>query len=306
MNFKPILGAPIDPKADPNVFSKLKFPLSMSPKLDGIRTMPREGILRSRSYTPLPNPYYQARFNQPELDFLDTEGIQGDPCDGDDVYNRTQSLIMKGKSATHADDTALYVFDTTRDEYASLPFYDRLEIARKQVLRAGRSDVVFVEHTEVRNLDEFLAYEEKQLALGYEGIMARRPDGIYKHGKSTFNEHLLLKLKRFEDFEAPIVGFLRAYENTNEAFKDAYGRSKRSSAQAGKVGIDRVGKVLVFWEGATHEIPPGTFKHAELEEIWANQHAHTGRLLKVRHFPYGAKEGLRLPRAVGFRDPMDL
>lgn len=304
--FKPLLAATIDPKKEPDVLSRLVFPMSLSPKYDGIRTLPREGVLRSRKYLPLPNPYYQTRFNQPELDGLDTEGIRGDPCDGDDVYNRTQSLIMTGaKNATHADDTALYVFDTTLEEHASLPFYDRLDIARKQVLRVGRSDVIFVEHTEVANLGQFIAYEEKQVAAGFEGVMGRRLNGPYKHGRSTFKEHILLKYKRFEDFEAPIVGFVQALQNTNEATLDAYGHTKRSSAKAGKVPIDRVGKFIVFWEGGTHEVGTGSFKHDELTAIWLNQRHYLGLTMKVRHFPSGAKEGLRHARAVGFRDDID-
>ncbi len=306
--FKPLLAATLDPMKKPGILEKLRFPQSVSAKYDGIRTLPRDNVLLSRTYTPLPNPYYQARFNQPELNFLDTEGVRGDPCDGDKVYNRTQSLIMTGpKKATHADDTALYAFDTTDEQYASLPFYDRLEITRKQVLRIGRSDVIFVEHTEVQNLAEFLAFEEKCLAQGFEGIMGRRIDGVYKHDRSTFKEHILLKLKRFEDIEAVITGFVEAETNLNVATKDAFGHTKRSSAKAGKVGNGRVGTFLVELGGRQDvPIPTGAFKHAELVEIWENQTKYLGKFLKIRHFPYGAKDGLRLPRALGFRDAMDM
>jgi DNA ligase-1 len=61
-----------------------------------------------------------------------------------------------------------------------------------------------VEHKILANVDELIAYEEEQVVAGYEGICFRSPDSPYKHGRSTFKEGFLIKLKRFTTDEAVI------------------------------------------------------------------------------------------------------
>lgn len=308
MSFKPTLAAAIDPSEDPDVLSKLTFPLWVSPKYDGIRGVGIDGLLKSRSLLPLPSAQVQDMFGA--LTHFDGEVIAGDPCDGDDVYNRTQSYVMS-KNKPY-DDFRFYVFDWADPALCLLPFKERTDYLKSQVEELNRSDVIFVESKLVHNLDEFLAAEEEYLAMGFEGIMARKPGGKYKHGRSTFKEHLLMKLKRFEDFEASITGFIEQMTNTNAAEKDELGHTKRSSAKDGLVPSGTLGKFKVVWfsdEGETKheaEIPCGVIKHAQRKEIWENQAAYLGKIIKVRHFPFGAKTGLRLPRCVGFRDPMDM
>ena len=53
--------------------------------------------------------------------------------------------------------------------------------------------------------------------------MARHRHGLYKLGRSTFIEQGLIKLKRFEDGEAEIIGFKEKMLNQNEATIDARG-----------------------------------------------------------------------------------
>jgi DNA ligase-1 len=75
--------------------------------------------------------------------------------------------------------------------------------------------------------------------------MLRDPVGPYKFGRSTAKEGYLLKMKRFEDHEATVVGVVEQMRNENEATKDALGRTKRSTAKAGKVGKDTLGAFRV-------------------------------------------------------------
>src|SRR5690606_28483163 len=68
-------------------------------------------------------------------------------------------------------------------------------------------EVIAVEHTQMERASDVLDYESTCLARGYEGVMLRDPDGPYKFGRSTLREGTLLKLKRFEDAEAVVIGF---------------------------------------------------------------------------------------------------
>ena len=98
---------------------------------------------------------------------------------------------------------------------------------------------------EIRDAAQLAAYEEDCLAEGYEGVMIRTPDSPYKCGRSTEREGWLLKIKRFEDAEAVVLETYEGMSNHNEAQRDAFGRTKRSSAQAGKVGRGELGGFVV-------------------------------------------------------------
>jgi DNA ligase-1 len=302
--FAPMLAATIDPKKDADVFSKLKFPLLGSPKLDGIRAVGRDERLKSRKLLDLPSAQAQALFGH--LIHFDGEIIAGSST-APDVYNVTQSYVMS-KDKQHPELT-YYVFDWADPEAAYHPFNHRMLLLAKAVADLNRVDVKLVPQVMIHNLEELIAFEEEMLALGYEGIMLRDPTGMYKHGRSTFREQTLMKLKRFEDFEAQVVGLVEQMTNTNVAEKDELGHSKRSSAKAGMVGAGTLGKFLVHYdtdEGQDLlEIPCGVLTHKQRKAIWEDDGLAIGQYIKVRHFPIGAKNKPRLPRCVGFRDRMD-
>jgi len=293
MSFKPTLAASIEPF----LFHKLKFPLLLSPKYDGIRAISMEGGLKSRTLKSIPSAQAQALFGG--LTHFDGELIAGD-IDGGDVYNRTQSHVMSQDKP--ADKLRYFVFDWADPEMAGLPFEERYDYLSAKVEQLGREDVVLVPQFRAHCIADFLAYEQHILEKGYEGIMARAPAARYKHGRSTFSEHVLLKLKRFEDIELKITGFQEQMTNTNEAVMDELGHTKRSSAQAGMIPAGTLGKFVT----ASGPIPCGVLTHSQRAEIWNNRDFFLGQWIKVRHFPYGAQEGLRLPRCVGFRDPIDM
>lgn len=310
MTFKPTLAETIDPMDDPNVFDKLRFPLLVSPKYDGIRGVGIDGKLKSRKLLDLPSIQVQDLFGH--LEHMDGEVIAGDPCDGDEVYNRTQSIVMS-KNKPY-DDLRFYVFDWAHPMWKDADYPSRFAMLKQAVEATGRTDVILVESTLVNSLDEFLAMEEQYLTQGFEGIMARNPASPYKYGRGTFGDpkrpkpedQCLMKLKRFEDFEAEITGFVEGETNQNAAEKDELGHTKRSSAKSGKVLANTLGNFVIDYKGEPADIPCGVIKHNMRKRIWDNQDQFMGKIIKVRHFPFGAKEGLRLPRCVGFRDPIDM
>ena len=314
MTFKPTLAATLDPMDDPDVFDKLVFPLVASPKYDGIRGIGIGGRLKSRSLLDLPSCQVQELFGH--LTHFDGEVIAGDPCDGEDAYNRTQSFVMS-RDKPH-DDLRFYVFDWADEAEADTNYGHRHALLRAAVESLNRTDVILVESRIVNSLDEFLAAEEEYIEQGFEGIMARNPFSGYKHGRGALGnpkkpkpiDQCLMKYKRFEDFEACIVGFVEGETNTNEKLRDELGHAKRSSAKEGMVPANTLGKFLAEFGtpdgNDVAQIPCGVIKHDQRKHIWDNQHLYLGRTIKVRHFPFGAKDGLRLPRCVGFRDPIDM
>ncbi|TXH42024.1 MAG: hypothetical protein E6Q97_36405, partial [Desulfurellales bacterium] len=189
---RPLLAATITPELTP----RLKFPLLVSPKLDGVRMRidPTLGGV-SRTYKMIPNDHiqtcieYASGFGS-KLDYLDGELIVGSPY-APNVFNVTQSAVM-----TQAGNPSFsyYVFDNCK--HPELPFAKRYALTQAIVadIKSTTSfPIELVEHTIVNSWGEVEQFEEDCLSAGYEGIMLRSPEAPYKFGRSTFKEHTLLK-----------------------------------------------------------------------------------------------------------------
>lgn len=298
--FKPLLAPNTDPMRDPQFFNKLVFPLIGSPKLDGIRMNVRGGRCLSRTLKDLPNHALEAAFGH--FENLDGELVHGNPTDPD-VYNRTQSIVMSHEKPIEG--LAFHVFDLNEDSWAVATFEERFRMAMQTVMQHqanGTPGVMLVPHMILNDMAELLAFESEMLKQGYEGIMLRDPKGPYKHGRSTFNQGILIKLKRFKDEEAIVIGFKEAMLNKNVAFENETGNTARSTRKEGLVAANTTGKIVVDFGGQELDVSCGTMKHDERKEVWDNQDAYIGRHITFRHFAHGAKDKPRFPRFVGWRD----
>jgi len=301
--FKPLLSPNEDPLKRPTFFKDIAkhLPLLCSFKLDGIRNITKAGACKSRTFKDLPNKEMQAYFSKYQE--LDSEMIDGCPHDAD-VYNRTQSTVMSADKP--ADRLAMYVFDYALESAANWAYVDRLKAASDYVAKMDDPRLILLEQTLCHTLEEVYAFEEKALAMGFEGIMMRSAKGRYKHGRATFNEGIIYKLKRFEDIEGILVSIEEKMTNNNEAFLDELGKTKRSQSMENKVGAGTAGRFLVKFDHGIENVGPGKLTHAQLQEIWDAQEQYMGSIFKVRHFPVGRKDKLRMGRVEGFRNKMDM
>jgi len=300
MTFKPLLAPREVPATYPQYWDKLQYPLLASPKLDGIRGYVRGGVVLSRTAKPLPSLQVQDEFSY--LEYCDGELIEGSSTDAD-VYNRTQSHVM---STDKPGELTYHIFDYTQnifDEYCSrlLMLQDRVQ---------EKHNVKIVPQETIQTLEHLLAYEERMLEEGYEGIMLRGRKSRYKTGRATINEGIIYKLKRFEDTEGVLMDLEEQMTNTNVQERDELGYAKRSSAKAGMVPAGTTGKFIVAfpWRGelVNLQVAPGNFNHKERKEIWDNKDKYLGAWLKFRYFAHGIKDLPRHPRAIGFRSVEDM
>ena len=251
MPFRPLLAATVD---DDNV-DKLQYPLLGSPKLDGIRvTCHHELGPITRSGKPVPNKYVREVLSHPALKRLDGEVLVGD-ITAPDVFNRTQSAVM---SFDGQPPFVYAIFDHYGELNLNCPFSLRVMDYAEQVEHAQKAQVpctlIALKQVHLSNREELEAYEEEQVALGYEGIMLRSLTGKYKQNRSTFREQILMKVKRYVDAEGKIIGWEPLYRNENEAYIDERGYQRRSSHQDGKVAdYSMVGKFIL-------EVLNGRFK----------------------------------------------
>lgn len=277
---------------------RLRFPLIASPKLDGVRAIITADGVYSRTLKKIPNREVQAALEGLPVG-LDGELLAGDPC-APDVYRKTVSMVM----SEDADITGLkfHVFDIQKDA----PFIERMEWIEANVIPCPPY-VTIVDQWPANSVDEVAEYEAAWVSAGYEGVILRSPDSPYKHGRSTVKEGYLLKLKRFMDSEAVVIGVTELQHNGNAAKVNALGHTERSSHKAGKFASGLMGTLQVrdTKTGVTFEIGTG-FTQDERHTIFLLPHEYLGRLAKYKYFPVGVKDKPRHPVFLGWRSKLDV
>ena len=283
---------------------KLRYPVLATPKLDGIRCLKINGQAVSRTFKPIPNGYIRGMI---EANLPD--GVDGEIIIPGKTFGEITGIVMSSRNVDiHS--FQYFVFDYVlggcgnASDALHVPYSGRMENLRKLNTPVW---VVKVLPVVINNRAELDAFEQKCMDDGYEGAMVRDPRGPYKCGRSTEKEGWLLKIKRFEDSEAVIFGFEEKMHNENEAKKDVFGRTERSTCKEGMTPAGTLGTLLVrdLFTGIEFGIGSG-LDDATRAEIWANKQKYLGKIVKYRYQPYGVKEAPRFPTFLGFRHPDDI
>lgn len=336
MTFKLMLAG----KAD---VARLTYPLLASPKLDGVRAAVQNGIVVSRNLRPIPNKWVQLLFGNPNLEGCDGELIVGDPT-AKDCFRRTQGDVMRVDGKPQV---TFYVFDRHQpynsqvafglsikkipfDEWLQDNLYrQRYEQLQKHIAKARRGlarwpapgnpnllvpCLQLLEHFAVDNQEMLKNYELDFVNAGYEGIMLRSPYGPYKQGRSTAREGYLLKLKRFEDAEAVVIGVEEQMHNNNLHTLQRAGKAVRSTHKAGMQGTGVLGALTVrglngAYKGVEFSLGSG-FTVEERQALWQGRlrdvggqnRSPLGCRVRYKYFPGGSKTRPRFPVFAGFRD----
>ncbi len=275
----------------------LPFPVLATPKLDGIRCLKLGGKALTRSFKPISN-----RFAREWIEANLPDGLDGELMLRGGTFNETTSAIGARDGQP---DFIFHVFDYVT-ESISTPYRLRME-ALAALPDSPR--IVKVLPVLIRDAAALAAYEEECITAGYEGVMVRTPNSPYKCGRSTEREAWLLKIKRFEDAEAMVLASYEGMTNQNAAELDAFGRTKRSLAQAGMIGRGELGGFVVRHLSTGVEFRLG-YNHivggVDRVSLWLRREALVGRVVKFSHQPSGAKDAPRFPKFIGFREAWDM
>ena len=293
MKTKPLLSCEVP-------LDKVKFPIYISTKFDGIRALVIDGVVYSRSLKPIRNKHVQKLFGKPEYNGFDGELIVGDIY-AKDVFQKTTSGVM---SEDGTPDVTFHVFDLW-----SLPTFDYEYRQRElQEILLNNEEYEGVVYTTihkcytVEDLNFFLNHEER---LGGEGLIGRNPKGMYKYGRSTPKEQFSMKFKFFVQDEYEVVGFTERMHNSNEQTRDNLGYAERSSAKDGLVPMNTLGSLVLKYNDTTFSCGTG-FDDTLRKEIWDNKTEYLGKLASIRYMSVGSKDLPRCPSWLGWRDLEDL
>lgn len=296
MTFKPMKGDDAD-------LSRLVFPYMVTPKLDGHRCLIKDGVALTSSLKPFPNKFIQSRFASGYFDGLDGELVVGE-ANHPDVFRATSSGVRRVEGEP---DFTFWAFDRF-----DVPDWDAaaryLSIERFNTLALPW--VRIVPSITVGDAAELDRIEALCIEQGYEGVMLRDPNSTYKYGRSTVGQNMLLKVKRFADAEAEIIGFVEQMQNTNEKKTNALGRGERSSAKAGKVGKGTLGALQVRgingkYKGVEFEVGTG-FVDEVRHWVWCEQKDFLGQVLTYKFQDVGNYDKPRIPVFKAFRDKAEI
>lgn len=287
-------------KGDDADLSRLVFPYMVTPKIDGHRCLIKDGVALTSALKPFPNQYIQGYFSSGQYDGLDGELVVGPPNDPD-VFRRTSSGVRRRDGSP---DFTLWAFD--RWDYPDTA-RERYEVLNSRAeLKSYGDRIRPVVQLLAKSASDLAEAEKFFVGCGYEGVMLRHPDSPYKFGRATVKENYLLKLKRFADAEAEIIGFIEQQKNTNEATTNELGRTKRSSAKAGKVGKGTLGTLVVRalngrYKGVEFEVSTGLDDDLR-QHIWYSQEQHLGTVITFKYQDIGGYDKPRIPVFKGWRD----
>lgn len=288
---------------------KIVFPCYISLKIDGIRChhLPTKGA-KTCTLRPVPNEYIRSEIERIMHEYFPEDVIDGEITSGS-TFQDCQSSIM---SKNGTPEFTYHIFDCIKEGTNVYSFRERYEYLynKVQIVSKKYPSIKLVQCILVNSMEELLKIYDEYVLAGAEGAMLRAPDAVYKFGRSTVKEGYLLKLKPLKSSEARVVGFVEAMENTNEAYIDALGHTKRAAHAAHKIPKGTLGALQVqdinneLWE---FEIGTGIGLTQMLrKEIWDNQEKYLGKIITYKYQAVGIKDKPRIPKFCGFRAEEDL
>lgn len=230
-------------------------------------------------------------------------GVDGELMVRNAAFNKVSSGIMK---RTGEPDFFYAVFDKVTDsdqDPLNTPFHQRIKALEAEMKERALDRVWMVPQKLVKTADELRQWEEKWLAEGYEGAMVRDPQSSYNCGRSD----ALLKVKRFVDAEAEVIGYAPLLHNGNSETRDAFGYAKHSHRQENLVEMPLLGnlKVRDLKTKVVFEVGTG-FSEQQRILYWQQRDTLMGRIIVYKSQKCGAVDKPRFPVWKGWRDPKDM
>lgn len=294
----------------------VRFPVLAQPKIDGVRALNLNGTLTGRSLKPFPGFGVTDYFSQPEFHGFDGEMTLGDSPNGDRLCALTTGALARFEDVLEMADLHWWVFDYLTPGYSSLHYADRLAAAVSRVMRLNHPRVHFVPTTVCQTKEELYWIIQNNSEQGYEGTIIRNPKGLYKEGRATKKGQELWRVKPWADAEMLVTGITEGAVNTNEAKKNALGRTERSSSKEGLVPNGQVGSIQgiliddvfdpfsgnqLFTRGQTVTCGSGAMTVEEATYYFQNPHEILGSIVKFKHMTYGIKDAPRFPTYLSHR-----
>ncbi len=309
-SFKPLLA----PNEQINL-EELPYSLLASTKLDGIRVLFHKGQILTRSLKQLPNKQLREKFESIRKFSEDYNvTVDGEIYSHELTFQEIISFCMTenfedpksikkfGKVMDIPDHLRFYCFDYVEGDNFDEPF--SMRYANTTKIDGGFPRLATrVYHKLVKSAEEVEKYFEEVLEDGYEGLILRSLDGRYKWGRATLRENIVYKCKKFIDFDGQILDIIQAtvVDETVEKSINELGYSKTSRKKNDRLLINKASAVLVKYNGEDLKVTLA-LTDDEKTEIWEHKEDYIGKWITYKGMLIGAKNVVRHPVFLRFRD----
>lgn len=239
----------------------VKWPKLGSPKLDGIRCYLKTDVLSRRDKL-IPNEHIRR-----SLAPLVGTGLDGELMIHGTDFNDVQSNVM---SINGAPNFEFWVFDVQ----ANMSALSRTKLYHKIVEECGLSFVKAVPQVVLNSAKAAEDFMTECVAAGHEGIILKDPVAMYKFGRSTLKQQIMLKYKYFFEEEGTVVGTYELLHNTDTSTK----------RQENMVPGNTLGGFHVQWNGHTFDVGGGKGMTQELrKQLWQQRDTLIGKKLTFKY-----------------------
>lgn len=285
----------------------------MSPKLDGVRAIIKEGEIYSASLTPLPNKQLRIFFkeiieytkNNPHLIF------EGELYSYKLTFGEIISVCMSNNKLIDPESSFyLHLFDLfdTKNPFAT---------AKERFIQITKNfggweytfpNVLELPHQlacDLRTLDR--AYKNQVNAKG-EGLILVKKDSRYKHGRVTLAEATVFKLKKWETFDAQIIEVVQAtkVDSTAEIKVNHLGYAQTSKKIGDRIPIPSAAGFKVRYQDSEVVVSLTSVPQMHRTVYWTDRDLYIGRTIEYKGMLVGSKSVPRHPTFVRFREDKDI
>lgn len=289
---------------------KLKFPLLGQYKIDGVRGLVQNGKLYARSLKQHENKYVTQMFSNNDLNGLDGEIILGSDPTAKALCRNTSGAIRRIEGEPVV---TFYAFDLVTADTKNLPYEVRYQMLIDKVTELqmfkGWNNITVIKAEWIKSKEEYEAFKQKAISMGYEGIILRDPMLPHKEGRSSKSKVHVWRWKPFLTAECLCTGITEGTSNENEKTTNELGRSTRSSHQENLVPNGLMGSIqgtlvadlldisgnLIAKAGTEITVSAGETTLAERKEMWDNPSLIVGKLVEFEYFAFGCKDKPRYP-----------
>lgn len=270
---------------------KLKYPVLATLKKDGIRALRLNDSLLSRTLKPIPNKSIRER------SLILPGGFDMELWNPYLDYNEIQSIVMSHKHPD-SDKIEFHILDW----FSNAEYQDRTGLVQDWILDNTLDIIPYpLIHYCQNAIQLFNFFLDVERTEG-EGICFRLPNSTYKQGRSTLKEQYLVKLARYSRQEVRIVGFIEQLENGNSEKRNDLGLMKRQTLSANMYSKNTLGSFKVQTLDGKQEFTVGSGLTDKLRKtIWEARDNYYGKLITIKHKPFGVKLKPRSLIFIGFR-----
>lgn len=247
---------------------KCRFPCFISPKLDGLRSVYKNGEFYSRQG------HKFVGLSSLKLEMEDLMQQLAFPCqfDGELMVDGEHFNEISGKirAFTEADNAHYYIFDSPSSEH---PQHARLAFLDLLAARFRYPHITFVPHTTVTTMADISVKYAEYLAEGYEGAIVKQESGMYQDSR-TWD---WMKLKNTETADCRVTDI---FEGEGKYVGMVGGLVVDFGGVAVRVGSGLSDKQRMYWWNDPEEIigrvvevayqektPDGSMRHPRLKTL---------------------------------------